>query len=76
MVAFKFEVVFIIQVIFILEVVLLFEVHIQGHLTTKKKRLVPLKVAKASRELHIETIPVTFGLGWSNSDNKAISVQL
>ena len=43
--------------------------------------MVPLKVAKFSLELHLGTIPVgvgSVGVGWggSNSDYKAISVQL
>ena len=43
--------------------------------------LVPLKVAKASLELHLGTIPGGVGSGHvrgvgSNSDYKAISVQL
>ena len=41
-----------------------------------KKPLVPLKVAKASLELHLETIPVRVGPVRSNSDIKADSVQL
>ena len=46
-----------------------------------KRPLVPLKVAKASIELHLETIParsgsVRSGSGRSNSDIKANSVQL
>ena len=46
-----------------------------------KRPLVPLKVAKPSLELHLETIPVGVGWGrvgwvWSNSDYNAISVQL
>ena len=41
-----------------------------------KRHLVSLKVTKASLELHLGTIPG--GVGWvgSNSDYKAISVQL
>ena len=38
--------------------------------------LVPLKVAKASQEVHFGTIPGRVGWGRSNSDYKAISVQL
>ena len=46
-----------------------------------KRPLVPLKVAKAILELHLETIPgwsrsVRVSSGRSNSDNKADSVQL
>ena len=46
-----------------------------------KGPLVPLKVAKSSLELHLGTIPGRVGwgrVGWggSNSDYKAISVQL
>ena len=46
-----------------------------------KRPLVPLKVAKTSLKQHLETIlgrvgPGRVGLGRSNSDNKADSVQL
>ena len=41
-----------------------------------KKPLVPFKVAKASLELHLETILVWSGPGRSNRDIKADSVQL
>ena len=41
-----------------------------------KRPLVPSKVAKASLELHLGTIPGRVGWGRSNSDYKAISVQL
>ena len=41
-----------------------------------KRPLVPLKVAKPSLELHLGTIPGRVGWVGSNSDYKAISVQL
>ena len=41
-----------------------------------KRPLVPSKVAKASLELHLGTIPGRVGLVGSNTDYKAISVQL
>ena len=41
-----------------------------------KRPLVPLKVAKFSPELHLGTIPGRLGWVGSDSDYKAISVQL